>query len=435
MSRGHVLLLLLLAVALSSASSSSVDQVECEAAPRCDKEACKPPDCHCSGDETNIPDADRPQIVYLTFDDAFSAYTEEHFYRSLFNGSLTNPDGCAIRATHFVSAMYTDYSKVNEYYNKGHEMASHSITHRTNDTYWKTLDVEGHKQEFNGMKQMLAQFANVPIDEIIGTRVPFLIAGGEDQFTMMQNNGFKYDCSMPTRLYGYIDADRGLYPYTLDYKSKQDCEVGTCPKCSYPGMWVQPMIDLEDNWHANPNLPDYGMPCSMLDACIGFNKNTPEEITEFLWRNFRRVYGNGTGEGNRAPWGLYMHAAWFYGEYEATHYVGYKNFLKELLELPDVWIVPIKDGIEYMKNPQTNQQLLDQGKDSVFGCNRHPANQRSCGRSPINCHFTDINNYDIHGEERYMTICTEVDGDPQNCPPDYPWLGDPCGGADPCNGA
>ncbi len=37
------------------------------------------------------------QIVYLTYDDAFSALTESDFYRTLFDGTYTNPDGCAIR--------------------------------------------------------------------------------------------------------------------------------------------------------------------------------------------------------------------------------------------------------------------------------------------------------------------------------------------------
>ena len=29
----------------------------------------------------------------------------------------------------------------------------------------------------------------------------------------------------------------------------------------------------------------------------------------------------------RAPWGLYMHAAWFFGDY-AWHYEGYKKFIQ-----------------------------------------------------------------------------------------------------------
>ena len=40
-----------------------------------------------------------------------------------------------------------------------------------------------------------------------------------------------------------------------------------------------------------------------------------------LMRNFERVYN-----GNRAPWGLYMHAAWFFGS--PWHFEGYSMFLK-----------------------------------------------------------------------------------------------------------
>ena len=47
--------------------------------------------------------AKRPQIVYLTYDDAFTAQAEEQFYRSLFDGTFKNPNGCAIRATHFIT--------------------------------------------------------------------------------------------------------------------------------------------------------------------------------------------------------------------------------------------------------------------------------------------------------------------------------------------
>ena len=87
--------------------------------------------------------AKRPQIVYITYDDAFTAQAEEQFYRGLFDGTYTNPNGCAIRATHFITMVnlfnfnkvyqrifqsYTDYSLVNQYWHKGHEIAAHSIT-------------------------------------------------------------------------------------------------------------------------------------------------------------------------------------------------------------------------------------------------------------------------------------------------------------------
>ena len=104
---------------------------------------------------------------------------------------------------------------------------------------------------------------------MLGTRAPFLQGGGDNMFEMLSENNFNYDCSWPTRAYGYVDAENGLYPYTLDYSSIQDCPIEPCPKCSYPGTWVQPMIDLEDRWfNSNPQCPSCGNVCSMLDFCF-----------------------------------------------------------------------------------------------------------------------------------------------------------------------
>ena len=237
---------------------------------RCDPTTCKAPDCHCSGEETIISDLDaRPQIVYLTFDDGFTALAEEQFYRPLFDGTYKNPNNCSIRATHFIAHTSTDYSLVNQYWHKGHEMAAHSISHRNNLTYWETMSPDEWATEMVGVRKMIGQFANLDPCEVKGNRAPFLQGGGDNMFAELYNNNFLYDCSWPTRAYGYIDAEYGLYPYTLDYSTKQDCPIKPCPECSYPGLWVQPMIDLEDEWiGSNPNCPTCGNVCSMLDGCI-----------------------------------------------------------------------------------------------------------------------------------------------------------------------
>ena len=70
-------------------------------------------------------------------------------------------------------------------------------------------------------------------------RSPFLQMGGDTQFSMLYNNNFDYDCSWPTRFifhslrfndpdkivlgraFGYMDAEIGLYPYTMDFESVQ----------------------------------------------------------------------------------------------------------------------------------------------------------------------------------------------------------------------
>jgi hypothetical protein len=120
-------------------------------------------------------------------------------------------------------------------------------------------------KEIVGQRMITSQFAKIPACDISGMRSPFLKLGGDTQFSMLSNNHFDYDCSMATRDFGYLDAQNGLYPYTLDYASVQDCAVGPCPTCSYPGLWEQPMLDLEDEWIGPTGV---GYPCSMLDACI-----------------------------------------------------------------------------------------------------------------------------------------------------------------------
>ena len=64
---------------------------------------------------------------------------------------------------------------------------------------------------------------------------------------------------------------------------------------------------------------------------FSMGNQTKEHVYDMLMKNFMRVYYGeedefGFQEGNRAPWGLYMHAAWFFGE-QKFHFDGYKMFL------------------------------------------------------------------------------------------------------------
>merc|ERR1712012_557572 len=409
--------------------------------------------CHFSGQETPYDVEHRPQIVYLTFDDGFTARAEELYYRELFDVTYMNPNGCPIRATHFITRTASDYSKINEYWHKGHEIAAHSITHRNNVTYWANMSPDEWAKEMVGIRKMIGQFANIDPCEVKGTRAPFLQGGGDDMFQMLSENNFKYDCSWPTRQFGYVDTETGLYPYTLDYPSKQDCPIKPCPECSWPGIWVQPMIDLEDEWYnSNPNCPTCGNVCSMLDGCVIIEDFTAEHVYNMLMKNFRRVYIGEEDDfgnfivGNKAPWGLYMHAAWFFGN--DWHYEGYKMFIQEITNstaYPDVYIVPIEAGIRYMQAPMPIEVITNQGKKDTtpFGCESIEAQSgkydgHPCGQG-ISCKFEVDIPSDHISEQRYMKICKYVsEGDsntPQICPEEdqYPWLGNNCGGNTPCN--
>lgn len=269
-------------------------------------------------------------------------------------------------------------------------------------------------------------------------------------FQMIAENNFKYDCSWPTRSFGYVDAESGLYPYTLDYSTVQDCPIKPCPKCSYPGTWVQPMIDLEDEWiGSNPVCPSCGNVCSMLDGCVIMKDQTKEHVYNMLMKNFKRVYEGEEDEfgdfqeGTKAPWGLYMHAAWFFGE-NLWHYEGYRMFLDEITnneKYPDVFIVPIKDGLRYMEKPMPIQVLTQMGKSdsSPFGCQSiedqsGKYEEFRCGGAQ-SCRFNVTLPADGIDGERYMTICKrKIDMSRQECPQPtkYPWLEDHCGGNTPC---
>ena len=92
------------------------------------------------------------------------------------------------------------------------------------------MSVEEWKQEMTGVRRMIGQFGNVPPCEVKGNRAPFLQGGGDTMFQMMEENNFLYDSSWPTRQYGYIDAEYAMFPYTLDYKSKQVQYYGSLQK-------------------------------------------------------------------------------------------------------------------------------------------------------------------------------------------------------------
>ena len=49
---------------------------------------------------------------------------------------MLNPNGCTAKGTFFVSHKYTNYSAVQEFHRKGHEIGVFSITRRQDPKYW-----------------------------------------------------------------------------------------------------------------------------------------------------------------------------------------------------------------------------------------------------------------------------------------------------------
>ncbi|KAI0209379.1 hypothetical protein LSAT2_005921 [Lamellibrachia satsuma] len=149
----------------------------------CRVDTCRLPSCVCAG--KTAPgglERDRlPQIVTFTFDDAVNKEVFG-FYEKLFPPNRTNPNGCPASATFFVSHQWTDYSLVKRLYLAGHEIASHSISHRMPQTWWRNSSYSDLKRELNGQRHQLTRAAAVPPGEVRGLRMPFLEVAGNKQF-------------------------------------------------------------------------------------------------------------------------------------------------------------------------------------------------------------------------------------------------------------
>lgn len=191
----------------------------------CEPSRCKLPDCRCSGTDIpgNLNASNIPQIVMVTFDDAVNEQNF-NFYLKLFNGK-TNPNGCNISGTFFVSHEYTNYVMVNLLYHQGHSMADHSITHRTPISWWKNANYSQWTSEIVGQRTILNKVGFVAVDHVKGVRAPFLQIGGDNEFKMLYDNKFLFDSSMPT-----LQRNPPLWPYTFDYRSTQECTIPPCPQ-------------------------------------------------------------------------------------------------------------------------------------------------------------------------------------------------------------
>jgi len=359
---------------------------------------CSLPSCRCFSTEApqnaakNITLAIRPQIVYLTFDDAVNAAENYPFYEeALFNRK--NPNNAAISATFFITHEYNDYNRTHDLYRHGHDIALHSITHKNDQDYWRALNKTAWMKEFVEQRQLTAKFANIPEAAIKGMRAPFLQIGGDQMYSALAENRFEWECSRPTWQYRPL-----LWPYTNDYYSGQDCQLGPCPIERYPGFWTVPMVNL-----LGGNL----FPCAMVDTCLPM-VNTTAETLNLLKTNFNDHY-----LGNKAPFGVFTHAAWIV---DPGRKAGYIQFLDYLGTLNDVFIVSISKSLDWIKNPVPIARI-----NEIASWNPTPVIANGCPR-PVNCRFNGTQTPHAGGAERYMLNC-------QPCATirNYPWLNNPLG--------
>ncbi|XP_011259124.2 uncharacterized protein LOC105253057 isoform X2 [Camponotus floridanus] len=347
-------------------------------AAKCRKDVCLLPDCNCGGADIpgGIPVVQTPQIVLLTFDDAVNDLNAP-LYSDLFENGRKNPNGCPISATFYVSHEWTDYTQVQNLYADGHEMASHTVSH----SFGEQFSARKWAREVAGQREILAAYGGVKLEDVRGMRAPFLSVGGNNMFKMLWDTNFTYDSSMPI-----YENRPPSWPYTLDYKLFHDCMIPPCPTRSYPGLWEVPMVMWQDL---------NGGRCSMGDACS--NPPTPDGVYKMLIKNFERHYTT-----NRAPFGLFYHAAWFT---QPHHKEGFISFLDTIVTMDDVWIITNWQAIQWIRNP-TPLALLHTFEP--FGCH-YPDRPKKCNNAKV-CNLWHKSGV------RYMKTC-------QACPDIYPWTG------------
>lgn len=182
-------------------------------------------------------------------------------------------------------------------------------------------------REIAGQREILSAYGGVKQEDIRGMRAPFLSIGGNRMFKMLHDFNFTYDSSMPV-----YENRPPSWPYTLDYKLFHDCMIPPCPTKSYPGVWEVPMVMWQDL---------NGGRCSMGDACS--NPADAEGVTKMIMKNFDRHYTT-----NRAPFGLYYHAAWFT---QPHHKEGFIKFLDTINAMNDVYIVTNWQALQWVRDP------------------------------------------------------------------------------------
>ncbi|ODM81336.1 hypothetical protein Ocin01_20172 [Orchesella cincta] len=107
------------------------------------------------------------------------------------------------------------------------------------------------------------------------------------------------------------------WPYTRT-RIFHDCMI-PCPTKSYPGVWEVPMVMWQDL----------------------------KGVYQMLAKNFERHYTT-----NRAPFGLYYHAAWFT---QPHHKEGFEAFLDTLVQMN----VTNWQALHWIRNPTLNNRVLN----------------------------------------------------------------------------
>jgi len=278
-------------------------------------------------------------------------------------------------------------------------MAAHSITHDNEESYWDNGTELNWSAEMGGLRDMLSTWGNVPAEDIYGSRAPLLRLGGNRQFSALEKEGFVYDSSMVAPL-----ANPPLWPYPLAFSAPHRCH-GNFQKCPTRSHSVMEMVMNEFDPREEPGSNDEEISgCVMLDSCSGYIR-TPDNLYNVLTHNLIRHY-----EQNRAPLGMFLHAAWLKKQPEMLDALLF--WMDEVLSTySNVYFVTMSQVLAWMQSPVDSNNAV-----------QFPLWKQKCSMldTPNTCavaHNCPLSNPQLGGVRKRLQTCNE-------CPAYYPWLND-----------
>lgn len=240
----------------------------------------------------NIPLADAPQFFSFTIDDSmhegtpFSIISKLNYW--LNDATLIDRNNCKMKPTIFAMNPWSDFG-IFSYLDKIGEVSVHATTHTTSyaSTYRKW------KNELSTCYNDIAELSQITPK---GSRAPYL-EYNDDYFKVLKELGLSYDSSSVYFARSYNPnnpaAQTNWYPFTLDFgypEASIGYTAGVLTK-RVPGIWEFPMIGFQYTDGTEYEIMDYTISSTFL---------------EDFKRDFDKNYNS-----NRAPFGLYFHAAYF----------------------------------------------------------------------------------------------------------------------------
>lgn len=112
-----------------------------------------------------------------------------------------------------------------------------------------------------GQRIIMEKFANITDNSVVGLRAPYLRVGGNNQFTMMEEQAFLYDSTITAPL-----NNPPLWPYTMYFRMPHRCHgnLQTCPTRSH-AVWEMVMNELDRR--EDPSTDAHIPGCAMVDSC------------------------------------------------------------------------------------------------------------------------------------------------------------------------